>query len=198
MIEKSTITGGVLSGGESRRMERDKGLLEVSGKSFIAHVRDAMQPFVSEILISSSNTAHAPFGICITDHFPGKGPLAGVHALLEAASTTWVMTCPCDMPFVTGALFDYLLTHADPNQNGVIIEDQGRIYPLTAVFSKKCLPVIEQRLASGELKMQEVVRSLGLQPLHIRTHFGAETDQLLVNFNTPEELKKWKGQQYDH
>lgn len=45
------ITGIVLAGGASRRMKKNKMLLDVNGKPMIVHAIDGMRPFVQSIIV---------------------------------------------------------------------------------------------------------------------------------------------------
>ena len=45
------ITGIILSGGQSSRMGENKSLLLYEGKPIIAHVVEAIRPFIKEIMV---------------------------------------------------------------------------------------------------------------------------------------------------
>ncbi|MEO6268787.1 MAG: NTP transferase domain-containing protein, partial [Lautropia sp.] len=98
-VPKDSITGLVLAGGLARRMqstgsEVDKGLVILRGKPMIAHVIERLVPQVGRLLINANrNQEHyREFGHAVVpDSVAGyAGPLAGLHAGLGAAGTSWV------------------------------------------------------------------------------------------------------------
>ena len=99
------ITGVVLAGGQGRRMGGvDKGLQLLNGRPMIAHVIARLAPQVGDIVINANQNreAYAAFGHpVVPDAIEGyAGPLAGLHAGLQAATQPLVVTAPCDSPFL--------------------------------------------------------------------------------------------------
>ncbi|MEF9943800.1 MAG: NTP transferase domain-containing protein, partial [Burkholderiaceae bacterium] len=92
----STITGLILAGGQGRRMGGvDKGLQLLQGRAMVAHVIDRLRPQVGQILINANQNLaryaefHCPV---VSDAIGGfAGPLAGLHAGLQAATTPLVV-----------------------------------------------------------------------------------------------------------
>ena len=109
------ITGVVLAGGLGRRMGgSDKGLEELRGRPLAAWVVERLAPQVDELLISANRNGgrYAALGHRVLgDRIAGfAGPLAGLHAALEAAAHPLVATVPCDSPFLPGDLISRLLS----------------------------------------------------------------------------------------
>lgn len=103
----SEITGLILAGGHSRRMGGlAKGRLPLRGKALIAHAIDRLAPQVAEVMISANGPDYDDLGLhvvadIISDDVSGRaGPLAGLHAGLLACETQWLVTAPCDAPFL--------------------------------------------------------------------------------------------------
>ncbi|UOK63341.1 molybdenum cofactor guanylyltransferase [Paenibacillus sp. OVF10] len=96
-------TGIILAGGLSSRMGTNKAMLELNGSLVLQHVTKAMRPAVSRIIVAAGPnvTTYGAMGYdCVQDLYPGKGPLAGLHAALEASDTDWNLVCACDMPLL--------------------------------------------------------------------------------------------------
>jgi len=109
MIRRDEVTGIVLAGGQGRRMGGvDKGLVLLDGRPMVAHVLDRLRPQVAEILINANQNAerYAAFGDPVVPDAVGgfAGPLAGLHAGLSRASHDYVVTVPCDSPFLPADL----------------------------------------------------------------------------------------------
>jgi molybdopterin-guanine dinucleotide biosynthesis protein A len=96
------ITAVILAGGSASRMGGiDKAQLPWQGRRFIDHIIERIAPQSTEILINS-NRPDSYAGLShriITDPWPeSRGPLAGLLAGMEAATTDWVLFVPCDCP----------------------------------------------------------------------------------------------------
>ena len=104
-MDKSDISAVILAGGRGARMGgADKGLLPLGGKPMIAHVIERLAPQVGTLLICANRNleAYRQFGLpVISDHFADYcGPLAGLHSALSTISTDWLISAPCDTPFL--------------------------------------------------------------------------------------------------
>lgn len=104
-IPVSAITGLILCGGRGSRMGgRDKGLLVVNGRALIEQVLVRLSPQVARILISANRHLDCYRALgwpVVSDDGPlPAGPLAGLARGLKAASTPWVLTVPCDCPWL--------------------------------------------------------------------------------------------------
>ena len=105
MIAAADVTGIVLAGGMGRRMGGvDKGLVRLSGKPMVAHVLARLAPQVGALVINANQNRerYAVFGYPVVADAVGgfAGPLAGLHAGMTQAATDWVVTVPCDSPFL--------------------------------------------------------------------------------------------------
>jgi molybdenum cofactor guanylyltransferase len=118
----SSITGLVLAGGRGQRMGgADKGLQMLHGQPLAAHVLARLAPQVGALMISANRNrdTYAELGTpwqarVIADtlaDFPG--PLAGLLAGLRAvsqnavdteATTEWLLSAPCDSPWLPADL----------------------------------------------------------------------------------------------
>ena len=103
----------------------------------------------------------------LDDGVPDRAPVFGVLAGMRAATHDTCLVLPVDCPLVTpGALRELVAAGAVP-QTG----------PLPGVYSKELLPVVEERIAQGELSL----RGLNDSVLHL-------DERLLANVNTRTEL----------
>ncbi|MFY8064195.1 MAG: molybdenum cofactor guanylyltransferase MobA, partial [Usitatibacteraceae bacterium] len=105
MIAREHITGLVLAGGRGSRMgEVDKGLQVFRGKPMVAHVIERFAPQVGGLLINANRNqeTYASYGYdVVVDDIPGfAGPLAGLHIGMHRATTPYIVTAPCDSPFL--------------------------------------------------------------------------------------------------
>lgn len=105
MIPTSDITGLILAGGRGSRMGGvDKGLQTFRGAPMAMHTLMRLSPQVDHVLINANRNlaAYESFGVpVVIDSVPDfAGPLAGILAGLEQCQTRYLLTAPCDSPFV--------------------------------------------------------------------------------------------------
>ena len=119
--DPAEITGLVLAGGLARRMQDgrsdvDKGLVRFRGEAMVEHVLRRLAPQVDRLLINANRNQaeYRRYGhAVVADEIAGyAGPLAGLHAGLQTATTEWVVTVPCDSPFFPQDLVARLLQAA--------------------------------------------------------------------------------------
>ena len=114
MTSKHTITALILAGGAGRRVEhRDKGLITLMGKPYIAHVSEALKPQVDKVLISCNRNFSDYANFCSTTVADTRrdfqGPLAGLEAAAPLVKTPLLVVVACDMPHLPADLVARLL-----------------------------------------------------------------------------------------
>ncbi len=102
MSELPDWTLGLLLGGSSRRMGRDKALLPYGDGTLAEAVCRACRPPNGQVLLAPGRpdrSLPASFGAHpkIYDRRPGRGPLAAIEVLLESCLSPWLVAVPCDM-----------------------------------------------------------------------------------------------------
>jgi len=135
MIDRATITGVILCGGEGRRMGgREKPLETAGGVALVAHVHARLATQV-EYLVVSANRQHEVYaqlgGRVIADERPGLGPLGGLHSALGAVTTEFAFCCPGDAPLLPSTLVARLADAlADSGADVATVHDGIRHQPL--------------------------------------------------------------------
>ncbi len=99
------VTGLILAGGQGRRMGGvDKGLQPLRGRPMVEWVLERLTPQVTEVVINANQhqAEYARYGHrVVADEIGGfAGPLAGLHAGLRANVHPFLVTVPCDSPFL--------------------------------------------------------------------------------------------------
>lgn len=183
----------ILAGGLARRMEGAiKPLVSLGGRRLIDHVIDHARAQSFGVVINlHAVTAEvcAPFGglPCIADAIPGHaGPLAGILAALDFAKDyEYVLSLPCDTPFLPDDLADRLTEAARKTRNGLACAASGgRVHPVVALWPVSLRENLRRALAEG-------VRGIG----QFQRRFGCATVEWpekprdpFMNVNTPEDL----------
>jgi len=153
-------TAVILAGGESRRMGQDKANLPLGGRTLLQSVIATMQPLFAEVIISVRQPRPEIALPQVCDNPLHAGPLAGLVAGLERATTPWVFAVACDMPFITPAVIEYLARQRADRQAVVPIV-QGYPQPLAAFYAASCLAVARDCLnGSGKHSLRVLLEHL--------------------------------------
>lgn len=195
-------TGVVLAGGLSSRMGSSKAMLELNGSALLEHVTKAMRPAVSRTIVAAgpNATAYGEMGYdCVQDQYPGKGPLAGIHAALEASDTDWNLICACDMPLLQTSFFNgmKILAESHDSYSAIIPRVDGRVHPLAGAYHKHLLFDLEQRLIQDRLRVGRWLEEIGCRYVEAEEleRAGVHHAALqLSNMNTPEEYERIRNQ----
>ena len=182
----------LLSGGKSSRMGTPKALLEIEGKTLLESVAAAGEGFEERILSVNDPSIPTPEGfVRCADVYPDCGPMAGIHAALAMTGCDALVTAPCDAPHYSSELAQYLLSQFEPELDAVVLVDRdGRAQPLTGVYSKSCLPVLEDHLKTNRLKIMWMLEAMKLKRIALPDHIA---QKVFKNLNTVEDLRVFKG-----
>ena len=103
--QREHITGLILAGGRGSRMGGvDKGLQSFLGQPLVEHVLQRLQPQVKTVGINANRhleayaVFHAPVWPDGNDDY--AGPLSGFQVGLQHCETAYLLTVPCDTPFL--------------------------------------------------------------------------------------------------
>ena len=183
------ITGLILAGGMGRRMDsRDKGLVEFRDKPMVAHVIHRLAPQVDALLINANRSlsVYDAFGYpVISDEVGGyAGPLAGLHAGLKGCATPFIVTVPCDAPFLPTDLVARLYSALQENIAELAVAKTGdQAQPVFALYSVSLLPSLTQFLESGGRKIDAWYSTHRV----VEVQFADESE--FANINTIAELQ---------
>ena len=187
------ITGVVLAGGQGRRMGGvDKGLQPLNGQPLVEHIIARLRPQVGHLVINANRNlqAYAAFGYpVLADAVPDfAGPLAGLHAALSAAQTPWVVTVPCDSPFLPVDLVFRLFSALTAASAEIAVARTGeQVYPVFCLCRRELLPHLDDYLARGERKFGRWYADLQA----VEVAFDDQA-QAFENINTREELSRFE------
>lgn len=170
------ITGILLVGGASRRFGSPKALARFRGEMLADRAWRLLGDLCDERIAvgKRSDGLALPFPL-LDDESAVRAPLAGLVAGLRAASHDVCLALPVDTPLITAEalhrLAEACLDAAVP-QTG----------PLPGAYRRSALPVLERRLADGEL-------ALGAALEELETAIVQLDPELLANVNSREDLK---------
>ena len=191
MTRSLEITAVVLAGGQGRRMEgADKGLLQFRDRPLIEHALAALRPQVSNILISANRNLrnYERYGYAVVPDAGSQacGPLAGLLAALQWARTEYVLTVPCDAPYLSS---DYAARMtaalAKPGALAAVAHDGMRLQPMFSLVSRRLTEKLQDYLAGGERRARDFLVGKGAVPVDF-----SDRTELFVNLNRPIDLHR--------
>ena len=189
MIARTDVTGVIFAGGQGRRMGGvDKGLVALGGRPLVAHVVERLAPQVGALVINANQNRdrYAAFGYpVVADVVPDfAGPLAGLHAGIAAAATPYIVTSPCDSPFLPLDLVGRLAAAFDAQPIDVAVArtfDQP--HPVFSLVRADVRAHLEAFLHGGGRKIDAWYATLRV----VEVRFDDEADAFR-NINTAAEL----------
>ncbi len=159
-------------------MGRDKAKLRAKGRSLTDLMVGKLRAVgCDDVLVSGQDG--------IADVFPGKGPLAGIHAAMVAMpDTEQLLAVPVDMPDLSANSLQELA-----QVEAVAVHFCGKILPLKIDISDENIGKLSAILSAdnADLSVQSFVGSLAAKTLPMDSITEAE----FINLNTPDEWKKW-------
>jgi molybdenum cofactor guanylyltransferase len=193
MMEAAAI---ILAGGKSSRMGTNKALLKINEQTNIERIRDELAKHFSDIVLVTNHPDEYEFlGLNMTsDQYIDKGPLAGLHAGLEASPYDVNVLVACDMPFISGELAKFLADSCT-DYDAVIPVIDGVQNPLFAAYHKRVAAIAAQKIESGRLAIKAMLDQLNVLYLSEETmgNFSGESlARTFFNMNKPEEYENAK------
>ncbi|MCL0066024.1 molybdenum cofactor guanylyltransferase [Dehalococcoidia bacterium] len=186
----------ILAGGHSSRLKQDKCSLVLAGEGMLQRLIIRLSRLGGEVIVVLAQGQKEPFSPrprhvkIVADTYSGRGPLMGIYSGLKHSQDAHSPVVACDMPFLNMNLLRYMMDIAG-GFDVVIPKIDRLVEPLHAVYSTKCLPIMESMLEDGNFKVSDL-----LQRLKVRYVEESEIDSFdpqhlsLFNINTPADLEK--------
>jgi molybdopterin-guanine dinucleotide biosynthesis protein A len=191
------ILGVILAGGKSRRMGGgDKGLMDLDGKSMLAHIIERFRTQVETLIINANGDLArlSQFGVPVIPDLDtsARGPLTGLLAAMQWAKRqpqplTSIATVPVDVPFLPTDFVARL--DAARGKNAAIAQSAGRRHPTIGIWPLDLMDEVSAALDRNELSVDAFAARHGAiaVPFPLRD-VGGQTIDPFYNTNTPEDL----------
>lgn len=153
------FAGALFTGGHSRRMGSDKGLLTINGISLLQHQCATLRRAgISELILSTRRDSPVVISgtKTVLDARENIGPIAGIAATLEATSCPVVFMLAVDMPRITSKTIQYILSLSNEDR-GCVPNVHGRHEPLAAAYPRSLLPLVENQIAAGRHALRNLI-----------------------------------------
>lgn len=181
----------ILTGGASRRMGRDKAMLNIGGKTMLQHLIDKYS-VMGEVAVSVNESGRFPFkgAIEIVDRFPDMGPLNGLLSAFSDTDADGVFLTGTDLPLGESALAQKLLELCEGYDACVMKRGVKGFEPLFAVYMRACAEPARECLAEGRRSFMALFDRVNVRYVEENELCAFDLDRILMNVNTAEEFEE--------
>jgi molybdenum cofactor guanylyltransferase len=180
------LNGVVLAGGESLRMGKDKGLLQIHGKPQREWMLDLLRPFCKEVFLSAKTLIPEIQDQVIPDTFTGLGPMGAIlSAFRHNPNAAWLVVAT-DLPLLDAItikeLIDSRKSHA--HMTAFLSPEKKFPEPLIAIYEPKAYKHLLNALANGISCPRKAMQGSIIESI------DALNPDKLVNVNDPLALEE--------
>ena len=183
------LKGLVLTGGQSRRMGRDKGALKYGKVSQTRRAYDLLSAFCSEVYVScrqeQQEEEHLRSLPQVWDRHLGMGPAGGIlSAMATDREAAWLVLA-CDLPFLQEDTLERLTQHRDPYKMATCFLNPEKRWPepLCTIWEPKAYTRLFEYIGLEKTCPRKVLFNSAINALEL------ENSKALANVNTPEEFE---------
>ena len=193
LAAKVPLFGLVLTGGDSRRMNTDKALLDYHGRPQAEVIYGLLSEVCEQIYISSKKDQWKGKSLDklpeIQDVFLGLGPLSGILSAMHTHPEAAWLVVACDLPYVTHGTIETLVENRNPFKMATCFKSalSHLPEPLCSVYEPKIRIRLLENLGIGNLSPRDVFMT---SPVKVVDQAEYEN---LENVNSEEGYKKAKS-----
>jgi molybdopterin-guanine dinucleotide biosynthesis protein A len=183
------IYGLLLSGGASRRMQRDKAQLAYAGQPQLLRAWTLLQTVTERAFVSvRAEQRDDPLRAGLpqlVDRHDAIGPAAGILTAQEAYPEVAWLVIACDLPLLDTATLQTLLDARDASGDATAFSSRfdGLPEPLCALWEPSSHSLLKQRVETGSYCPRKAL-------IVARTTLLPAPGDALDNINTPEEFQQ--------
>jgi molybdenum cofactor guanylyltransferase len=184
----NNVAAFLLAGGASRRMGRDKALLELNGVPMVVRMARLAEPHVASVTVVGPPERYASLGLgVVPDRWPGVGPLGGIATALTGSSVDWNLILSCDLPYLTSEWLEWLIARAiESKAQAVVPESQRGREPLAAMYRRNCALPFSSAVERGVRRVSEALGEIFFERVTASDWYAvSSTDMLFHNMNAP-------------
>jgi len=194
---KFDYTGVILAGGKNSRFPGGKKAFRKIGDEMILEtIYELFSSLFKEVIIVVNEPKEfAGWDMTVvTDIIPAKCALAGLHAGLFYASYPYAYVTACDTPFAKRSVVEYIVGSIRPGYEVILPRTDDGLETLSAVYSKDCIPLIEESLKKNIFMIKKFFRKKKVREIPVdKLKMLDPQMQFIFNVNTPEDFEKAKA-----
>ena len=169
------VSAAILVGGQSRRLGRDKVLLEYDGQLLIKRSVLLLSSLFTEVFVIGHHRSEFDhLGIkTIEDLIPGKGALGGLYTAIMNAGSPAIFVMAADMPFVSPSLINRVI-ELRSDADAVIPKGPKGFEPLCALYSDSCAEPMKRAIDRDSFKIMAALEGLKILTPEISVEEGGK------------------------
>jgi molybdopterin-guanine dinucleotide biosynthesis protein A len=173
-------------------MGSPKALLPLGSTTLIDAVIACLVPLFRRVLVVTrdDNGITGLDAEVLMDQRPERGPLVGLARGLAASDAPWCFVVGCDMPFLRPQVIHRMAEHLD-DCDILVPRVGGRLQPLHAFYSQRCLPYSEQLLERGVTSLRALFPLCDVRPVE-STDF-LDLDPELLSFRDLDTVEEYQA-----
>ena len=176
-------------------MGRPKALLPFGQETMLQRVAGTLQEQLSPVVVVAAPGQDLPQldpGILtVRDPTPGRGPVQGVAAGLEALDgVDSAFVCSCDLPLLTSNFVRSLSERASVDSI-IVPEICGRMQPLCAVYPKRAHLALQQMIEDSCFRLTDVTERFPTTVIADEAFLEVDPElRCFTNVNSEETYKR--------
>ncbi len=187
-IQVSRPLAVILSGGRSRRMGSDKGLLAYHAVDQVSYLWRLLESQGLEVVLSVRDGQYGeslwPGLSRCYDRFLDCGPLGAIASVQWQWPHRPILLLPCDRPQLQADHIRTLESKRHWSREAVVALDKGVRDPSCAIYEASLRPHVYQALERQNLRLQDLVDKMRVSLVHL---------DLGAHCNTPEERQNYSN-----
>lgn len=187
------LTGLVLAGGRGTRMGADKAVIEIGGVRLVDRAVRLLSGICHEVLVATGERPlTVPGARCIADAAGGQGPMAGIVAGLQHASTPLIAVVAVDMPNASADVLRALAALWE-GEAGVAPQVDGILEPLHALYAGGWADRYGALLQAGQRSPRRALEVLGARVVGREVWGHLAAGAFARSLNRPEDLAAYSA-----
>jgi molybdopterin-guanine dinucleotide biosynthesis protein A len=186
------LTGIILAGGKNIRMGENKAFIRVQGQRIIDRTAELFHEiFEHVILVTNEPLTYAQLNLeIVADFIPESSSLIGMYTGLFYAAAPYCFVVACDMPFLNRKVIDYMVSLRNGYDVVIPLLDDG-YHPIHALYSRRCIPPIEELIRTGNFKITDFFNRVTVREVTEKELRSLDPSmEAVLNINTPEDLER--------
>lgn len=179
------LIGISLCGGESKRMNSDKALLEYEDEAQWKTVSKMLEPFCKKIVISINENQWENWAKNEDHHFiiddekyKNHGPLSGILSVIDKFPNQGFMILGTDFPFIKSEHLTKLSNERSSSFEAVCFEEEGFLQPLISILENYSIPKLQDFFANGNDSLRQFFGEIKTKVI------PTNSENFLENINT--------------
>jgi molybdopterin-guanine dinucleotide biosynthesis protein A len=183
-LKLEILRGVVLSGGQSRRMGRDKARLNHKGVTFLENSINLIKKVTDSVVVSGREDQLAGLSlegiILVEDIIPGIGPLGGIYSAMTIPAERYLIAA-VDMPFISPELLGQMVA----SKGNAVACHNGRLQPVCCLLERQLVPLMDEQINRGDFSIMSLLRRIKFSTIE------AGSAEEVRDIDTPEDKNKY-------